>query len=390
VFFGLVTREKRCRIDVQQLRNWKLLEAFQARVLPHLQRAPRARTEEDPRRTLQALDYGSAFLFAMLNPVFTSLNLLAGASHCQKMRQVTQAPFSSASFSDAQHWFHAQVLEKVARDLAREVQAKGLSSGGDPRLRLFLKELSAVDGTIIRAVQRMNWTPAPGHGTAVRLFVSFSVFDQMPEDWAIRPGNTHELEIFAQRSQEGHFYVADRLYSQRHEFLEELGRKGADFVIRLNNNVIMQPVQPERPLSELDRRAGVVWDRIVRLGVFGTGPVLRVVRVETPEHVFHLATSRQDLPAEIIALIYRHRWEIEVFFKWIKTILNCRHWLAESPQGAAIQLYTVLIAALLLMLWTGQRPNRRMVEFLRLYFIGFATEEELPALLARAARCKKS
>jgi IS4 transposase len=151
----------------------------------------------------------------------------------------------------------------------------------------------------------------------------------------------------------------------------------------------MEPLEEPRPLSAADRAAGVAWDCRVRLGVHGTGPVVRVVRVVAGETIFHLVTSRQDLPAEIIGLIYRHRWEIEVFFKWLKTIFNCRHWLAESPGGATIQLYTVLVGALLLMMWTGQRPNRRMVEVFRLYLMGWASEEELLALLKRAAGLKK-
>jgi hypothetical protein len=117
-------------------------------------------------------------------------------------------------------------------------------------------------------------------------------------------------------------------------------------------------------------------------------PVVRVLSQENQE--FHLVTSREDLPAEIIGLIYRQRWQIEVFFKWLKTIFNCRHWLAESPQGAAIQLYTLLVGALVLMLWTGQRPSLRMVQVLRLYLMGWATEEELLTLLQRATRSQKN
>jgi len=161
-------------------------------------------------------------------------------------------------------------------------------------------------------------------------------------------------------------------------------------VLRLFNNLVLTPVEPERPLTEEDRRAGMVWDRKVRLGVHGDGPVLRVVRVEANGDVFHLVTTREDLSAELIGLIYRQRWQIELFFKWIKTILNCRHWLAESPAGVQIQIYCVLIASLLLMLWTGQRPNKRMVESLQWYWTGLATEEDLVTLLQRAGCKKKS
>ena len=52
-----------------------------------------------------------------------------------------------------------------------------------------------------------------------------------------------------------------------------------------------------------------------------------------------------NAPAELISMIYRRRWQIEGFFKWLKCLLGCRHWLAESQRGVTIQLYLALIAA---------------------------------------------
>src|SRR5208283_2599350 len=204
----------------------------------------------------------------------------------------------------------------------------------------------------------------------------------------ITPGNVCERKVLAQTVQPGAMHVADRAYGHDFGLLARWKANGIDFVFRLYNNLVFEPVGPDRPLTEEDRRAGVVWDRQVRFGVHGDGPVLRVVLVEADGKTFHLVTTREDLSAELISLIYRQRWQIELFFKWIKLILNCRHWLAESPAGVKIQLYCVLIASLLLMLWTGQRPNKRMVESLRYYWMGLATEEDLLKLLERAG-CKK-
>jgi len=371
------------------LHNWDLMKAFRDRVLPLLQAKAAASTEEeDARRTLLADDYFCLFLFAILNPVITSMRALCHVSHCQKMRLVSKAPVSLGSFSEAQHVFGPGILEQVLRDLAQENQ--GLGQGGDPRVRAALSALTAVDGTVLQAVARMAWAPAAGPGQSIRLHLHFNVLDQIPADWSITPGNVCERKVFAQKVQPGSMNVADRAYGHDFELLAKWQADGIHFVLRLYNNLVLQQVGPERPLTEADRQAGVVWDRQVRLGVHGDGPVLRVVRVEADGHVFHLATTREDLSAELIGLIYRQRWEIELFFKWIKTILNCRHWLAESPAGVEIQIYCVLIASLLLMLWTGQRPTKRMVESLRHYWSGLATAEDLVKLLVRAGCKKKS
>jgi hypothetical protein len=379
---------KRAPITEKQLHNWKLLDRFRREVLPLLEARPRSPTETDERRTLLAEDYFCAFLFAMLNPVVTSLRAFCHASHCRKMRQVCSAPFSPATFSEAQHLFGPEVLDQVVRQLAK--QALGQGQGGDARTRQAVAALTAVDGTLLRAVPRMAWAPAAGPSYAVRLHLHFSVFDQVPEAWTITPGNVCERKVFNQTVPPGAMVVADRYFSQNHALLADLRSRGVQFVFRLRDNTVLESVGPERPLTVQDRQAGVVWDRQVRLGQAAHGPVFRVVRVEAHGEVFQLVTTREDLSAELIGLIYRQRWQIELFFKWIKTILNCRHWLAESPAGVTIQIYCVLIAALLLMLWTGRRPNKRAVESLRLYWTGWATEAELVELLRRANRPKKS
>ena len=368
-------------ITEKQLRNWKLLDRFRREVLPLLEARPPTPTETDERRTFFAEDYFCAFLFAMLNPAVKSLRALGHASHCRKMRQVCAAPFSPATFSEAQHLFSPEVLDQVVRSLAK--QALGQRQGGDPRVRQALAALTAVDGTLLRAVPRMAWTPAPGPTHAVRLHLHFSVFDEVPEAWTITPGKVCERKVFNQTIPPGAMVVADRNYSQSHALLEELRSRSVHFVFRLKDNTSMETVGSERALTPADRKAGVVWDRQVRLGNRGQS-IFRVVRVEANGDVFHLITTREDLSAELIGLIYRQRWQIELFFKWIKTILNCRHWLAESPAGVAIQIYCVLIASLLLLLWTGRRPNLRTVESLQLYWTGWATQQELVMLLKRA------
>ena len=380
--------QKREKIREDQLRNWDLLAIFRQKVLPLLKAQAATATEEDTRRTLFADDYFCLFLFSILNPVITSMRALCHVSHCGKMRRVSRAPVCPASFSEAQHLFEPRILEKVVRQLAQENQ--GRAQGGDARVRHALSALTAVDGTVLRAVPRMAWAPAGGPGQAVRLHLHFNVFDQIPQAWPITPGNVSEPKVFAQTVEPGAMIVADRNYGHDFALLAQLQERGVHFVLRLFNNLVLTPVEPERPLTEEDRRAGVVWDRKVRFGVHGDGPVLRVVRLEANGDVFHLVTTREDLSAELIGLIYRQRWQIELFFKWIKMILNCRHWLAESPEGVEIQIYCVLIASLLLMLWTGQRPNKRMVESLRHYWMGLATAEDLVILLQRAMPKKKT
>ena len=96
-----------------------------------------------------------------------------------------------------------------------------------------------------------------------------------------------------------------------------------------------------------------------------------------------IATNLLDLPAWIIALIYRYRWTIEIFFRFFKHMLGCRHLLSHDPVGIEIQTYCAIIACMLISLWTGRKPTLRTYEMICYYFTGLAEEDELLAHLAK-------
>lgn len=147
----------------------------------------------------------------------------------------------------------------------------------------------------------------------------------------------------------------------------------------------------ERELSNEARQAGVVFDAEVNLGGQKAQGVLtqpyRVVILERSssrpgeDTRLVLVTNRLDLDAEMIALADRYRWQIELFFRWLKCILGCKHLLSTSQNGVALQVYTALIASLLITLWTGRKPTKRTYEMLCLHFQGWASLDELTAHL---------
>jgi hypothetical protein len=160
----------------------------------------------------------------------------------------------------------------------------------------------------------------------------------------------------------------------------------------------------ERTLTTADVAAGVLSDQIVR---FTNGKTearpdhpIRLVCVRTTPHtsrgkyrggstgagsdgVLRIATNLLDVPAEIVALIYRFRWTIEIFFRFFKHVLGCRHLLSHRPNGIEIQTYCAIIACLLISLWTGRKPTLRTYEMICFYFSGLASEEELLAHLTK-------
>jgi hypothetical protein len=225
----------------------------------------------------------------------------------------------------------------------------------------------------------------------VRLHLGFHLLDDKPAVARVSAGQLCERKAWKQSWQRGAAYVGDRYYGEDYRLFEELTAHGCHFVVRLCEQAAVN-VEQELAVSAEDHAAGVRRQAWVRLGADARvrrhcGRV-RVVWVETPTAgTLRLATNLEPgtLSAELVARVYRRRWQIECFFRWVKCLLGCRHWLAESPSGVSHQLYLALIAAVLLQQALGRRPNRRMLELIQLHQMGVATLDELMAGLRREA-----
>ena len=366
-------------LDEKQLANWKLLKDFLARLEPILAAAPSKRTEEDPRRTLDSGGYLALVLFAMLNPVLKTTRALCAGSHFQRVQEeVCGQSVSLGSFSAMQHVVDPELLAGLLRSLAKEAVPRF----GNEKDRERIGELIANDGTLLPALPRMAWAIWQNpQNRAGKLHLEFNVWRQIPVEFTVSDGNGNERTVWKSKLKAGACYVNDRNYSHDYRVIKEVQRAGARYVLRLHNNSLITRLEEPRSLSEADREAGVVEDSNVRLGKAEDGPQGRLVRVEKDGHTFLLFTNLEDIEAQLVSLIYRSRWQIELFFKWIKCVLGCRHWLAESQAGVTTQVYCALIASVLLVLWTGSRPTKRQWEALQFYWMDFISLDELQAAL---------
>jgi hypothetical protein len=372
----------------RDLHHWRLMEEFTATLDEVFGAHPPGRSFSDPRRLLELRDYLKLYLFGLFNPVVRSMRGLCRASHLERVqREVCQRAVSLGSFSEAQHVLDGGLLERVFAELTTQLP----SLPRDARLGQW--QWLARDGSLFAALPRMAWAlygaGKPGApNRAVRLHLSLDVVDNKPVQAAVRMGKICERKVWREQWQRGHAYVGDRAFGQDYRLLGQLQYRGCAFLLRLREQQCVINVLEEIPVSEADRRAGVFRQAWAQLG---STPRYRSVRVrviwiqtvEGSPLILVTNLSPVELPAELASLLYRQRWKIELFFRWVKCILGCRHWLAESPSGVAIQIYLALIAALLLQLYTGRKPNKRMMELLQLHQLGIATQEELAAGLER-------
>lgn len=368
--------------DLQGLKYFKVLGPLLDRL--HDDATPRDRAGN---RKLFYDQYACLLLLFFFNPIVKSLRGIQQASTLDQVQRLFGCNrVSRGSLSEASRVFDPELLHAIIGDLA--AQSLPLVHGKEAEA---LQGLTAVDGSLLPALPKMAWALwLNPQNRAAKLHVHFDVLKGVPCEATVTTGNDSETKQLRATLQAGRLYVIDRGYAE-YQLFQDIIDAHSDFIGRIRDNAVWTVVA-ERPLTAAARAAGVRSDRVVYLGGPQSGVVfqqpLRVLEVATGKTDAHgrpeillLATSRLDLDAELVALGYRFRWTVELFFRWFKCILGCRHLLAHSPEGVTIQVYLAIIASLLISLWVGGKPTVRTLEMLQFYFTGWATEEELMAHL---------
>jgi hypothetical protein len=389
-------REKVREGDVTGLKYFSVL----APLLERLHEMGCAR-DKAGNRTLHYDQYCMLVLLFLYNPVVSSLRAIQQASELKKVQKKLGCLRSSlGSLSEAATVFDPQLLQGVIAELADQLRP----IGREARLQSVQDVLTLVDGTLLEALPKMAAASLlkqkTGKGTVKwRLHTQFEVDRHTPIRIDLTDGSgkgdADEREVLARSLLSDHCYVMDRGYA-KFALFNAIHGIDSSYVCRIRDNSHLETVET-RSLSDEDRAASIVYDTVVRLGSPGSGGTerldhpVRVVMVQTTPHpkrggkaasapandgLLRIVTDLLDVPAWVIALIYQYRWVIEIFFRFFKHVLGCRHLISHDERGIEIQTYCAIIACLLISLWTGRKPTLRTYEMICYYLSGLADDEE--------------
>ena len=387
--------QKRHKIQEQELQGFKYFEAI-SDLLEKLHKVGCAR-DRAGNRLLHMDQYVALLLLYMFNPICTSLRSLQQASELKKVQQKLGVPRASlGSLSEAATVFDSQQMLQVLAELGQQLEPVRVPD----KLQNLPGILTAVDGTLLQALPKIAWALwLDEQHRAVKNHVQFEILKGVPVAATLTEGNGNEKDVLAAHLEAGRIYVLDRGYA-KYELLQQILNQGSSFVNRIRDNYVGEVLE-ERPISAAGQAAGVVRDRLLHLGCDRGRDLVepvRVIEVKCTPHpkrihtgrggpeqseTLALATDLVDLEADVIALIFQYRWTIEIFFRFYKHILGCRHLLSHSRNGIELQTYAAILACMLISLWTGRKPTLRTFEMLCWYFTGMASEEELLAHIQR-------
>ena len=332
-----------------------------------------------------------AHLLAFFNPILAGLRKIEDVFDLPAVQKRWKMPrVPKSTLADAQRLFDPRLLLPLFESLKERA---GIQEH-DPRLDGLTNQLLAVDGSFFAVAARIAWAlynhSAKNNLTQgnVRAHVHFDILRGVPDHATLTDGRASETEQLRAALAAGCFYVMDRGF-QQYQLLADILALGSDFLVRLRKTARCEPIET-RPLTAADRAAGVLSDTLVRVGwredrtaLTQTMRLVEIAQPDKPDQPLRLLTNRLDLSAEMIGVIYRHRWQVELFFRWLKCMANFQHFYSESPQGMTLQVYIALIGTLLIAIETGARPSSYDFALMSMAVAGLAPLEEI---LAQAAK----
>jgi hypothetical protein len=352
------------------------------------------------------------YLLAFFNPSIRSLRTIEDFSQTRQVQRYLSVPkLCRTTLSDFHRLADPERLQPIL-DALRQQLARKQAGGRHPpgSLTDLLRRAVAVDGTFLEAAAEITWA-VRGHNHTqrecwnVRLDFQVAVEHQTPELIVISEPGESESSFAAANVRDGRIYLYDRGFSgfevinAHYRVDQEAIAPRADFIIRYKpagGNAPSLADAEERPLGEKDLAAGVLSDRRGRFISSKAcrhkilNVALREVLLQYEEDgetkIVRLITNRLDVPAEIIARLYQYRWQIELFFRWLKCFADFDHLISHSREGVLLHFYTAVIGALLMYLHSGCRPSKYTFVLLGQVACGAATWDEILPILQERER----
>jgi hypothetical protein len=233
-----------------------------------------------------------------------------------------------------------EIYEKFFQIVRKQIQPKLLNKKFDFKINEALKIVDS--STVEVSINLFDWAKFRYNKGALKLHTSFNLTDQIPEFINITDGKVGDINGINFNSYKNCILTFDRIYTSFSHW-STLNENNVSFVVRAKSNLNIQVLgQHKKPIGN-----GVLKDEVVRLDSKGAKETyynkLRLVTyVDTDSGVvYRYITNNFKYSASTIAYIYKKRWEIELFFKWIKQNLKIKTFFGTSENAGQCKINCV-------------------------------------------------
>jgi hypothetical protein len=302
-------------------------------------------------RTLSTFNFFKVMVYGQLSGCFSvreiENSLLANSS---KIYHAGLPQLKRSTFCDAMEKRDHQVFE----DVFHAVVDKAQMIAGKTK-KLFKDPLRIIDASVISlCLATYDWASYRKAKGAVKLHLSLDGDNLMPYDAYLSSGKVHDVHGMAELCDEsGVIYVLDRGYVD-YKSLYNIELQGSTFVTRMKSNGAYKRIKN----NAHEKDGPIISDVLIQLTGSKTKKnypkPIRKIRYYDGEyhHTYEFITNDLEMGAQEIADIYKRRWQVELFFKWIKQNLKIKTFWGTSENAVYSQIWVALILSVLL--WIGK------------------------------------
>jgi hypothetical protein len=247
-----------------------------------------------------------------------------------------------STLADANERRDWRLFADFAQVLIRQARALYASDALQIDLEAMVYALDST--TIDLCLALFDWAPFRSTKAAIKLHTLIDLHGSIPTFIHISDGKMHDVNVLDLLSYErGAYYVFDRGYVD-FERLHVLHLAGSFFVTRAKRGMNARRLYSQ----PVDRTTGLICDQCIVLEGYyshqGYPEQLRRIRFKVPESGKTLVflTNNLTLPALTICLLYKNRWRVELFFKWIKQHLRVKRFYGQSPNAVKSQIWIAI------------------------------------------------
>jgi len=326
---------------------------------------------------LQCMIFGQLTNRDSLRDLIVAINAHSGKSyHLGFGKSVTRSNLAKANLNRNSKIFeeYAYHLINIARrDKANDdFQIKG--------------QVYAFDSTTIDlCLSVFWWAKFRKNKGGIKLHALFDITTQIPAFIHITPASVHDMNAMDHLQYEPEaYYIFDRGYVD-YTRLYKITMHSASFVVRAKKNLQFMRMYSKKH----DKSTGVKCDQIGKLSGYYVSKEypekLRRIKFydQGTDRTFVFLTNNFELPAEQVAFLYKNRWQIELFFKWIKQHLKIKAFWGTSENAVRIQVYSAIIAyCLVAIVGAKLRIERSTYEILQVLGISLLDKTPVNELFA--------
>ena len=306
-----------------------------------------------------------------LRDIVENMTAQAGKLYHLGIKPFSRATLSRANEQQPHKLYETLFLRLLSRCQSLAPKNKAFKLKG----KVYLLDASLVELTL----SLFPWAKYRKGKGAAKLHIGLDADCYLPAFVNMTAGKEHEINVARELElPKGSYVVFDRGYTD-YSWYQELTEDGVFFVTRLKSNAVTIP----GPLRRGRKSPGVLRDQQIKLkGVSGTYRKVCYLDEDTGI-TYEFLTNALDLQAATVAQLYKERWQIELFFKWIKQNLRVKSFLGTSYNAVMTQLWIALCAYLVLAFLKFQSKLRHsMQQMLRLLQLNLFERRDFVELFA--------